>query len=518
MSSNLFEVESNRLFSESKIWQLNREYYDYKGISAFSDGTVPHNLTSNSLVGNTYAELIYGFLKDLGRKGKIEDTVYILELGAGHGRLAFHILRHLTKLVQGTELVLPKFCYVLSDIVEENLSFFLGHPQFRPYYESGLLEVSYFDAVDGKKIELRYAKKTIDPQQLSQPIIAIANYFFDSIPNELFQFKGDEISTCSLSITAEEDPKDLNPEEIVTSLKLNYHNGLLDVPVYDLPVANEILNSYKGVFSEAYVFFPEMAMRCIANLQNLSSEGLYLISMDKGFHELQDLASRVAPDVVAHGSFSIWVNYHALGAYCERMGGHVSFPSSSTFHLDLASMLFVADGATYSHTHEAYKKNVDDFGPDDLNTIKKMAYKNVATLSVQELIALYRMSAYDSSFFIKMMPRLKQLSTEVTVNERKRIAETMHSIWNMYFDMGEEYDLAYQMGGIYYDLGFYQPALDYFQHSARVQGYKADTYYNEILCYYQLRQDKLFSVTLREGKKAFPGFERFAALDKLDMS
>jgi hypothetical protein len=131
MKSTFFEIESKKPLSKSRIWQLNRDFYNFHGISAFSEDIVPHHLTSNAFVGKTYAELIFGFLKDLADKGKAQKTVYILELGAGHGRLAFHILTHLESLIKTSKASIPPYCYVLSDIVEDNLVFFEEHPQFQ---------------------------------------------------------------------------------------------------------------------------------------------------------------------------------------------------------------------------------------------------------------------------------------------------------------------------------------------------------------------------------------------------
>ena len=133
MSDKLYSIESSTRFSESILWQLNRDYYQSVGIDAWSKGEVPHQITSNSLVGKTYAELILGFLCDLSDQGSTDEKVYILELGAGHGRLAFHILKHLEKLVSLTDQVLPPYCFVISDIGEKNLSFFRDHPQLKTY-------------------------------------------------------------------------------------------------------------------------------------------------------------------------------------------------------------------------------------------------------------------------------------------------------------------------------------------------------------------------------------------------
>ena len=112
MKDEYYEIESIKPFSQSLIWKLNRDYYQDKGVTAWSEDAVPHQMTSNSKVGKIYAELILAFLKDLSAKGKITETVYILELGAGHGRLAFHILKHLQKLEPVLGIELPPYCYI----------------------------------------------------------------------------------------------------------------------------------------------------------------------------------------------------------------------------------------------------------------------------------------------------------------------------------------------------------------------------------------------------------------------
>lgn len=518
MSADLYEIESKTLFSESKIWQLNKDFYNFRGITAFSEDIVPHQLTSNSRIGKTYAELIFGFLKDRSEKGKTEGTVHILELGAGHGRLAFHTLFHLEKLLLETTMILPEFCYVLSDIAEDSLSFFLNHPQLKPFFEKGKLDVAFFDATESQSLELRYSKKTIQSGNLEQPIIAVANYFFDSIPNALYHIKDSVISSSSISLHSTNDPAALDPAELIHSLEISYHNTPLAAPYSEDPVSNEILESYKDSISDAHIFFPDTPISCISSLRRLSKEGLLLLSLDKGFHETEDLNKRKEPDLVTHGSYSIWVNYHALGLYCEKQGGKAMFPAHSTFHLELACMMFLEDSETYIHTAKSYEKHVNDFGPDDYNTMKQQAYANVARLNSKDLLALFRLNAYDSSFFVKMLPRLKQVAKSITYNERKRIAECMHKVWESYFSISEPFDLPYEIGSIFYDLGFYEDALVYFQHSEDLHGPKPDTYYNKALSYYQLRMDKVLAETIIRAKKAFPDYKQFDKLEKLDLS
>ena len=517
MNSHSFVVESVTPFSESMIWQLSRDFYLKEGLNAWSSGEVPFHLTSNSMVGKTYAELIFALLKDLADKGQTQEKVYIMELGAGHGRLAFHILRHLEYMITQFDLLLPPYCFIISDIVEDNLSFFQNHPQFQAYFKQSVLEVAYFDAMGSKELLLRYSGVKILPNELKQPLVAIANYFFDSIPKDLFYFDHSKLSSCSISLESENDPEAMDHSTLLKEMQIAYHHTPVEQAFYPEPILNEILEDYRKMVSQTYLFFPHIGLRCLQNLQQYSQKGLMVISMDKGYHEIHDLENVKEPEMISHGSMSFWVNYHAYGAYCKKNGGTALFPSSSTFHLELGCFLFLPESDSYTEVKIAYERFVNDFGPDDFNSVKNLIYRNIAKATLPELIAVLRLSAYDSRVFTNVLPRLKQLAKQVTFNQRTRLAQVMHRTWKMYFSIQESYDLAFEIGGLFYSLGYYQEALDYFQYSVNLFGQKPDLFYNQALCHYQLREDALFLKTVKEAKAAFPDYDRFIHLDKLDL-
>ncbi len=516
MNHQTYEIEAKKPFSESLIWQLNRDYYQNEGIEAWSEGTVPHHLTSNSLVGRTYAELIFAFLKDLSRKGQTQEKVYILELGAGHGRFAFHILKHLERLTMQLGLNLPSYCYVLSDIVEDNLQFFDKHPQFQPYFDKGILDIAYFDAIESNQILLRRSNLMISSKELTQPLLVIANYFFDSIPKDLFLVKDKEISECLLTLQIKEDPKEMSTVDLLKKIETVYDLRPITVPFYEKAVLNEVLEDYRDLLEDSYLFFPHKGLQCLENLRELSQQGLMLISMDKGFHELEEIEDVDTPEMVVHGSMSFWVNYHAYGLYCEKQGGKTMFPAFSNFHLELGTLFLLPDAEKYTETQAAYHRVVNEYGPDDFNTFKKFSYRYIANMSMPDMIGMLRLGAYDAALFIRILPRLKQACEEITPKERTRLAQTMHQTWNMYFYINEPNDLAFEMAGIFYQLGYYKEALTYFKFSIDLFGYTSDVYYNQALCYYQLRQDALFLKTVREAKFHFPSID-FEHLDKLDL-
>ncbi len=512
-----YEVEAFQIFSKSKVWQLNRDYYQDIGIEAWSNGIVPHQITSNSLVGKTYASLILGFLKDLAAKKSLKETVYIVELGAGHGRLGYHVLKHLEEAITLLEIDLPPYCYVLTDIVEQNLSFFKEHPQLKPFMASGVLDYAYYDAVNGENIELRYAGKTIQKGDLENPIIAIGNYFFDSIPSELFHVKGGDLSLCSVALHSAVDPKNVDTASLIKNLKLTFRSDPIDGQYYESAVFNEILERYKTKLESSYVFFPEKGLLCLESLKALSSQGLMLLSMDKGFHDVRFLENKKKPEIIAHGSFSVWVNYHAIGEYCKGLGGLPLFPKYKSFHLEAACFLFVENPLKYTNTNAAYQHTINGFGPDNFNSIKKLCYANISNVSLVHLLSVLRLCAYDSTFFVQILPRIKQLILRLTSDEGEALLETLDLVWNYYFNINEKKDLALSIGGIFFDLGYYEKALLYFQYSTDVYGEEMDTFYNKMLCYYQLRQDVQFNNSLKIAQFLFPDAEIFENLKALKL-
>ena len=69
-------LETQQPFAQSLIWQLQRDYFSNAGIDAWRSGGVPQTITSNPVVGKTYAELVLAFLRDLSLAGQREVLAY----------------------------------------------------------------------------------------------------------------------------------------------------------------------------------------------------------------------------------------------------------------------------------------------------------------------------------------------------------------------------------------------------------------------------------------------------------
>ena len=84
-------------FAQSLLWDIQQAYYADKGVQAWRQDELPHYVTSNPTVANSYAEIVLACWRDQQRLAAAGNTgdepLYICELGSGSGRFAFHFLR-----------------------------------------------------------------------------------------------------------------------------------------------------------------------------------------------------------------------------------------------------------------------------------------------------------------------------------------------------------------------------------------------------------------------------------------
>lgn len=481
----MFQLEHQQPFSSSLWWTLQRQYFEEKGFEAWRRAEVPQYVTTNPRIANSYAEMIFACYKDTVEKSGVDEPLYILETGAGSGRFAFYLLKRLAWLCRQTQIPESSFRYVLSDFTKTNLDFWKMHPCFQLFVENGMLDMALFDMTQPDVLQLQLSQQTIAANSLRHPLVVIANYVFDSIPQDLFYCHEKKLNAILVSSHSDEDPSTLTAGETLAHLSYDYHHVEAGEHHYPEPLFNTILNSYAQQFSDAYVFFPATALRALDHLRSFASQGLVLLTADKGDHRLYNIASAEAPGIVRHGSFSLSVNFHALRAYCDGTGGRSCFPGFQHNSINTACMLLTDRPDAFSNTVLAYQKYISESGPDDYFVLYRNFSRNIDKLTVQEILSFIRFSLYDSRVLSLAATRLQALVPEMTTHERIDIVNLVNQCWENYFPLGEQTDLAHQVAQLLYDLGVYNLAAYYFQLSIGLYGNDTGTLYNIAACYFQ---------------------------------
>ena len=154
-------------------------------------------VSSNAFLASGYARIIMGFLRDwrASPKGAACSTpVHIVELGAGHGRLSFLVLRELLELwtleQQGggaSPSAPPPFRFIITDVAASGPEFWAKHESLARFVAMGVLDFAVFDAERGGAMHLKVSGHVISPGSLAAPVVALANYVFDTLRADHFR-------------------------------------------------------------------------------------------------------------------------------------------------------------------------------------------------------------------------------------------------------------------------------------------------------------------------------------------
>src|SRR6185369_11256658 len=205
-------------------------------------------------------------------------------------------------------------------------------------------------------------------------------------------------------------------------------------------------------------------------LRNMSGGRMLLISADKGYIKEDSLAGRDEPAINVHGSFSMMVNYHAIAQYFQNSGGQALHTSHRHSHINICAFLLGRQPDTFTETRQAYSEAIEQGGPDDFYTLKKGIDKHYEDLSLEQLIALLRLSGWDPKIFLDSFPAMLDRVESASELVRQELYRGIRRVWDNYYHIGEERDIAFCMAMLLYGMDHYLDALTYFDHSLRLYG------------------------------------------------
>jgi tetratricopeptide (TPR) repeat protein len=182
------------------------------------------------------------------------------------------------------------------------------------------------------------------------------------------------------------------------------------------------------------------------------------------------------------------VNFHALELYFKGLGGKAIH--SIYNHENVNMFLFLlGDGShDFIETSMAYNEIIESIGPDDFYIIKKGIVPLGKSLTTKELLTFLRYTVWDSRTFLEFYNILLDRIVNEENFPKDELITVINNVWEHYFPIGEEGDLAYYLGSIMAYLGCDSEALKFFQYSCEFYGAGADIYYEMAVCCYNLQQ------------------------------
>jgi tetratricopeptide (TPR) repeat protein len=484
-------LEQGRRLSESLLWRLQKNFYDAQGARAWSAGLVPHYITSNPWIADAYAKVVFGWLRDCAATFDLGHPVTILELGCGSGRFGFQFLQRLLDLLGRSSLCHVRVRYVMTDFTDSTLEPLRGNATFQPWIEQGVLDFARYDASAGfagesGEIRLDACGETLSPGSLRNPLVVIANYVFDGIPQDAFAARGGQLFELLATITVPDEEEDLAEPTILQRVEVAWEERPASLEHYGDPELDTLLREYAERLKDSTLLVPVAAIHCLRHLARLADGRLLLLAGDKGYCREELIDGRGEPAVTVHGSFSMMVDFHALGRWFVQRGGEFLATSHLRTSLNVVAGLLGTPPGGSVETRLAFDDAIESRGPDDFFDLKGGFGQTWDDLTLEHLLAWVRLSGWDANVLLDAWPTLMKHAGSAAGIFRVDIYRAVHEVWQRYFPLREARDLAFHLGVLLCEIDCHEDALPFFHESVAAYGPNPATVFNIGLCLYQL--------------------------------
>jgi hypothetical protein len=516
--------------SSSILWRLNDSYYQDRGVTAWSSGDVPYHSTTSAVLGATFASLVAAFARDCaaGRCGPFDpaEPLYVVELGCGSGRLAWHTLEHLRHLDTGSARVV----YVLSDMVESNVAFCADHQRLRSAFAEGRADLALYMAGSRQEIRLVHGSKSLAPGSLANPVIGIASYLFCVIPQDLHVNVGGSLESEHVGVELAVPPDAARPvqgtPEYLRAIRIrptfpgrtDPHRGTAEDRDRDVAVLSSAAT--RTVPGER-VLYPAAALRSIDRLTEIGGGRMLFLVAERAM--VHPAARDAAPagglyspaallGMGVHGSsLSMPVDLRMVEDAIALSGGTVLRPAAPPSRLELAALLTgLPPGDPPPSFWRQARSSFDGARADDVfATVALAAASAGATpaVTLADIVAILRVAELDPFVFGLLFEALAREMPPGAVTSIERAVESLVAVAARDYPLNPNYDVVYGVAGLLTGVGRWSEALGCLARAAADFGPRAETSYNMAVCHLQLDAIGAAAAALNEALELDPQYE-----------
>jgi hypothetical protein len=186
-------------FDKSPIWQIHNDYFQSRGLLAWSKGEVPFTGISNYYEAYKKARFLIDNLKQLKlSSSEYSDDINILEVGAGYGEFAKNFLFAFKEISEQENLdFFGRLKYFVTDYSRVNIEELKKSKRLDFFQDHLVFEV--LDVLDPRISLSRKASTSEILGGVSFDAI-FANYLLDQLPARIFAYDGNNFFEKYLSL------------------------------------------------------------------------------------------------------------------------------------------------------------------------------------------------------------------------------------------------------------------------------------------------------------------------------
>ena len=466
--------------SRSARWLRTRQFYDEQGPDAWASGAVPSYVTNNPYFADACADVVAAWLTDWHCRPRDPGCAtgagpfHIVELGAGTGRFAHLFLMSLESRlrgVRGSGTVDDRagsidagieWKYIATDASEKNRTFLREHVALGRLVEAGRLVTARLTP-DDTVIRVDGRGEAGFEGEARTPLVVIANYVFDSLPQDCFIVRDGVLHECLIVEEDEADPAGAR-----------FRHQPVSRDCYGDPGMDAVLARYRHGPADRSILFPVDALRWIRALRRIAGDEMLLLVTDKGYLP-GDIGEEGPPSVEVHtdSCSSMLVNFDALGGYVTDAGGEVWFGPKETDRLLTAAYTFgtprgglervvsprgglervASPRGGLEKFAAAFERSFERTSPMDVFQLVDQARRDPPAFDLPALLSLLRVSRYDPALFTDCFHVLLSRTRQAPAPMRSDVVSAVHQVSRNVYPVGPADPAAMLCGAFIAELG-----------------------------------------------------------------
>jgi hypothetical protein len=450
---------SKELFSRSKIWDDLSDLYENEAEQAWQSVGVPFYLTSTPLHAKAIAKTTFDYFLEQYQKSfsnkssdKFSDESLewnILEWGAGAGRFAYLFLKFFEEIFNNyfagyeqfsavTSIAIPKWRYVMIDISPKLQKLWLNHPLLKKYFSAGSLDFANFDLRRDKDLFLHQSQQMLNSERpIKGIVVAIANYFFDSLEAEAYIIKNKKVFPMLFeAFTQESSPKHFS--SAVSSM--NYHFEAIEEgnpfnhAFKQAEGIDDLFEYYLHHLPEDQQFsLPSGASQVCSLIERFTSQGFLLLASDQGFGDLDALEQNLKLELGLHGSISFPVNFHGLSKLLKAQGHSVKLSQNSS-HKFITMAAFISKAQEAIGAQNKIQERLDGFDNENYwRLVNQLDLEHNQNLS--KLYLILKLGDWDPINFFCYIDSFEQNISSLDAYEQKRWSQALKKIFDRFYPL-----------------------------------------------------------------------------------
>lgn len=462
--NNLNLIDKPESLASSIVWKYSSRYYESEGPNAWNQGKIPFNITHHHLIVESYAKVIKTLIEE---NNDLQKPINILEIGGATGHFAWLLFNELERQL-GRELTHLDVNYILSDIADTNLSFAVNHLQLKDYSEKGILHSIQFEISENNSFVGLHAES----------FVVIANYAFDSSPQDIFYIEYGEIKLLKPTIYEAIDSNEKNKN--VNNIHISYEMIPITPNYYNEPEINAILADLTHKQGKGFLTFPINVLRF---LNSIDSDKLILLISDLPRPTWNSQLTQELPRLNWQGGIWLPLDFEILNLWMSNKNGLMKISSSYDQHLTTAVCI---SSNMIDKLEKLFKEDFLMKSPDYWFSINNLILCQRDNLSIPEIMAWLNLCIKEPAFLKTGLEIIRSNIQIIGIDEFNELQKIARISQKYYFARPGCWDFFAGFAEIFFHLSQFELAKDYWHRSIYFSGENTENLFGLALTYAQL--------------------------------